>query len=144
MVVVSVVVSSVVTEVVVVSEDVVSGSVLSVVCVFEVAADCETEVVAVVVADVVVVVETGCVVSFEKILKDSSFKEHYSVIVGVYDHQDKRTIHNYLVAIDLEFEEVTVMRNIDERTQFYRSLGPDYDHVYSWKIEKTQELLTKE
>jgi len=80
---------------------------------------------------------------FEKILKDSSFKEHYSVIVGVYDHTDKRSIHNYLVAIDMDFEEVTVMRNIDERTQFYRSLGPDYDHVYSWKIEKTQELLAK-
>ena len=87
--------------------------------------------------------ENACI-EFEKILKDSSFKEHYSVIVGVYDHQDKRTIHNYLVAIDLEFEEVTVMRNIDERTQFFRSLGPDYDHVYSWKIGKTQELLTKE
>lgn len=81
---------------------------------------------------------------FEKILKDSSFKEHYSVIVGVYDHTDKKTIPNYLVAIDLKFEEVTVMRNIEERTQFFRSLGPDYDHIYSWKIEKTQELLTKE
>lgn len=81
---------------------------------------------------------------FEKILKDSSFKEHYSVIVGVYDHTDKRTIHNYLVAIDLKFEEVTVMRNIDERTRFFRSLGSDYDNVYSWKIGKTQELLTKE
>lgn len=80
---------------------------------------------------------------FEKILKDSSFKEHYSVIVGVYDHTDKKTIHNYLVAIDLKFEEVTVMRNIDERTRFFRSLGPDYDNVYSWKIEKTQELLEK-
>jgi len=81
---------------------------------------------------------------FEKILKDSSFKEHYSVIAGVYDHTDKRSIHNYLVAIDMDFEEVTVMRNIEERTQFYRSLGPDYDNVYSWKIGKTQELLTKE
>lgn len=81
---------------------------------------------------------------FEKILKDRSFKEHYSVIVGVYDHTDKRSIHNYLVAIDMDFEEVTVMRNIEERTQFYRSLGPDYDNVYSWKIGKTQELLTKE
>ena len=81
---------------------------------------------------------------FEKILKDISFKEHYSVIVGVFDNHDKRTIHNYLVAIDLDFEEVTVMRNIDERTQFFRSLGPDYDNVYSWKIGKTQELLTKE
>ena len=81
---------------------------------------------------------------FEKILKDSSFKEHYSVIVGVYDNTNKKTIHNYLVAIDLKFEEVTVMRNIDERTRFFRSLRPDYDNVYSWKIEKTQELLTKE
>ena len=81
---------------------------------------------------------------FEKILKDSSFKEHYSVIAGVYDHTDKRSIHNYLVAIDMDFEEVTIMRNIEERTQFYRSLGPDYDNVYSWKIGKTQELLTKE
>lgn len=80
---------------------------------------------------------------FEKIIKNSSFKEHYSVIVGVYDHTDKRTIHNYLVAIDLKFEEVTVMRNIDERTRFFRSLGPDYDNVYSWKIGKTQELLAK-
>ena len=48
-----------------------------------------------------------------------------------------------VIAIDLEFEEVTVMRNIDERTQFFRSLGPDYDDVYSWKIEKTQELMEK-
>ena len=86
--------------------------------------------------------ENACI-EFEKILKDSSFKEHYSVIAGVFDNHDKRTIHNYLVAIDLDFEEVTVMRNIDERTQFFRNLGPDYDHAYSWKIGKTQELLEK-
>ena len=86
--------------------------------------------------------EKTCI-EFEKILKDSSFKEYYSVSVGVYDNSDKGTIHYYQVAIDLEFEEATVMRNTDERTQFFRSLGPDYDEVYSWKMEKAIELLAK-
>lgn len=79
---------------------------------------------------------------FEKMLKTMPFKEHYTVIVGVYDHGDKGSILNYMVAIDLNFEEITIMRNIDERTHFFRSLGPNFDHIYNWKLRKTRELLT--
>ena len=36
---------------------------------------------------------------------------------------------SYLVAIDTNFKEVSIMRDIYERTRFKRSLGPEFDHV---------------
>ena len=81
--------------------------------------------------------------NFKELLRTMHFKEYYSLIVGVYDKRKKGTIHNYLVAIDLQFDEVTIMRNIDERTRFYRSLGPNYDYIYNWKINATRELMMK-
>lgn len=65
------------------------------------------------------------------------FKEYYAVIVGVErletDNHLKVTAF-WLVAIDLHFEEVSVMRNGEERTHFFLSLGPEHDDLYHAKI----------
>ena len=83
-----------------------------------------------------------------EIIRKKRFKEYYQVDVGVKLTEDDDPeltamletmgFHsvpgcfgatNYLVAIDTHFEEVSVMRNIDERSCFFRSLGPEFDHV---------------
>lgn len=35
----------------------------------------------------------------------------------------------WLAAVDHNFEEVSIMRGIDERSDFFRSLGPEYDDM---------------
>ena len=84
--------------------------------------------------------EEACT-KFEEILQNKHFKEYYTLRVGVYENTEKKSIYYYYVAIDLKMKEVVIMRNIDERTRFFRSLGPDYDYVYEWKMNITRELL---
>lgn len=80
----------------------------------------------------------------EKIRKQR-FKEFYSVEVEVMETDPEAIARfeelfkhcpmipesfvnkTYLVAIDLNFEEVSIMRNAEERTNFLRSLGPEAD-----------------
>ena len=81
--------------------------------------------------------------TFEEILQNKHFKEYYTVRVGVYEDTEKTSIYYYYVAIDLKMKEVVIMRNIDERTRFFRSIGPDYDYVYEWKMNITHDLLMK-
>ena len=69
------------------------------------------------------------------------FKEYYTVRVGIYEDLEKTSILYYYLAIDLKLEEVIITRNIEERTRFFRSLGPDYDLVYDWKMYHTRNLL---
>ena len=86
--------------------------------------------------------EEACT-KFEGILQNKHFKEYYTVRVGVYEDTEKKSIYYYYVAIDLKMKEVVIMRNINERTRFFRSLGPDYDFVYEWKMNITRNLLMK-
>ena len=79
--------------------------------------------------------EEACT-KFEEILQNKHFKEYYTLRV-------KKSIYYYYVAIDLKMKEVVIMRNIDERTRFFRSLGPDYDYVYECKMNITHDLLMK-
>lgn len=73
-------------------------------------------------------------------IRKARFKEYYSVRVGVEclneypftEEQGMTNIHStrfYQVAIDLNFEEVSVMRDIHERTAFHYSLGPEVDYA---------------
>ncbi len=86
--------------------------------------------------------EEACT-KFEEILQNKHFKEYYTLRVGVYENTEKKSIYYYYVAIDLKMKEVVIMRNIDERTRFFRSLGPDYDYVYECKMSITRDLLMK-
>ena len=86
--------------------------------------------------------EEACT-KFEEILQNKHFKEYYTLRVGVYENTEKKSIYYYYVAIDLKMKEVVIMRNINERTRFFRSLGPDYDFVYEWKMNITRNLLMK-
>ena len=88
------------------------------------------------------VLEEACK-TFEEILQNKHFKEYYTVRVGVYEDTEITSIYYYYVAIDLKMKEVVIMRNIDERTRFFRSLGPDYDYVYECKMNITRNLLIK-
>lgn len=81
-------------------------------------------------------------------IKQERFKEYYEVNVGVKVTTDEDPeftswlkeqgshftsvdygIKHYLVAVDTNFKEASIMRDISERTNFKRSLGPEYDHV---------------
>ena len=86
--------------------------------------------------------EDACT-KFKEILQNKYFKEYYTLRVGVYEDTEKKSIYYYYVVIDLKMKEVVIMRNIDERTRFFRSLGPDYDFVYEWKMNITRNLLMK-
>ena len=86
--------------------------------------------------------EDACT-KFKEILQNKYFKEYYTLRVGVYENTEKKSIYYYYVAIDLKMKEVVIMRNIDERTRFFRSLGPDYDYVYECKMNITHDLLMK-
>ena len=86
--------------------------------------------------------EDACT-KFKEILQNKYFKEYYTLRVGVYEDTEKKSIYYYYVVIDLKMKEVVIMRNIDERTRFFRSLGPDYDYVYECKMNITRDLLMK-
>ena len=86
--------------------------------------------------------EDACT-KFKEILQNKYFKEYYTLRVGVYENTEKKSIYYYYVAIDLKMKEVVIMRNIDERTRLFRSLGPDYDYVYECKMSITRDLLMK-
>ena len=76
---------------------------------------------------------------FAPLFAKARFKEYYSVTVSVEEaasEEDFKTIQkNWMVAVDHNFEEVCVMRNIHERGAFFMSLGPEYkdmEHACSW------------
>ena len=92
------------------------------------------------------------------------FKEYYSVTVGVRGDgplpeymtemnkqiaedigcdmsafENSHITNMYLVAIDKNFEEVSIMRDRKERSAFFLSLGPEYDLLWNAKISFAQE-----
>lgn len=98
------------------------------------------------------------------------FKEYYAVSVGVeqpasaediererwaYDAlckhvgspeqpfvEPKTVTTFWLVAIDLHFEEVSIMRNGEERNHFFLSLGAEHDNLYHAKIDFAYECMS--
>lgn len=83
-----------------------------------------------------------------KEIRQKRFKEYYQVNVeikltedddpmltawleeqGLHSIPGEYGISTYLVAIDTNFKEVSIMRDIVERTRFFRSLGPEFDQV---------------
>lgn len=97
--------------------------------------------------------------------KTLRFKEYYSVNVGVrqdgskLEHEELNkmmaeqmgcdiseiqsgyNICYYLVAIDKNLEEVSIMRNLEERSSFYMSLGPEYDKLWNAKTDFAYECF---
>ena len=51
----------------------------------------------------------------------------------------KTVVRYWLVAIDLHFEEVSIMRDETERTHFFLSLGVEHDNLYHAKIDFAHE-----
>lgn len=46
-----------------------------------------------------------------------------------------------MVAIDLHFEEVSIMRNGEERSHFFLSLGAEHDNLYHAKVDFSYECM---
>ena len=81
---------------------------------------------------------------FEEMLQHLRFKEYYTVTVGIQDEDDENTICYLMIAIDTVLEQVVITTDIDERTKFVHSLGPDYDSVYRFYRDFIKEVTTKE
>lgn len=69
-------------------------------------------------------------------IEKKRFKEYHSVEVGIKDETDDdpeviSSIWYFLVAVDLNFEEVSIMCNGHQRSTFMLSLGPEYDEASS-------------
>ena len=60
---------------------------------------------------------------YEDAFKKMRFKEYYIVLVGL--EMESGTLF-WQAAVDKNFEEVSIMRNIRERTDFRYSLGPEF------------------
>lgn len=73
------------------------------------------------------------------------FKEYYAVKVAVRcpaTEEDVRMVTKYwLVAIDLHYEEVSIMRDGTERNQFFLSLGAEHDRLWHAKIDFAYECM---
>jgi len=77
----------------------------------------------------------------ESWFKKMRFKEYYAVKVGVTTPlKASETVTTFwLIAIDLNFEEVSIMRDSTERTHFYLSLGAEHDNLYHAKMDFARE-----
>ena len=65
------------------------------------------------------------------------FKEHFMVLAFTQESDDAP----YIIAIDQHFEDVSIMRNAQERNMFRFSLGPEYDHAERAQRGFAQECL---
>ena len=53
----------------------------------------------------------------------------------------EKVVRNWIIAIDLNFEEVSILRDISERTHFGIFLGVEYQRLYDAKIAFAHECL---
>lgn len=81
---------------------------------------------------------------FEEMLQHLRFKEYYIITVGIQGEDDENTIYYLMIAVDTVLEQVIITTDIDERTKFVHSLGPDYDSVYRFYRDFIMEATTKE
>lgn len=96
-------------------------------------------------------------------IRKKRFKEYYQVNVSVKAIKDEdpvltawleeRGFHtvsgefgtkNYLVAIATDFEEASIMRDIKERSRFFRSLGPEFDEVTNMEARFREAVFERE
>ena len=72
------------------------------------------------------------------------FKEYYTISVGFEDYDTLTRLPGtrfWQIAIDLNYEEVSIMRDVDERTRFAMYLGVEYDQLYDAKINFAFECM---
>lgn len=81
---------------------------------------------------------------FSEMLQHLRFKEYYTVRVGVEDEQDSNATNYLYLFVDTSFEEVVITRDIQERTRFFRSVGPEYDSIGNYISDFRREVLTGE
>lgn len=81
---------------------------------------------------------------FVEMLQHLRFKEYYSVRIGVKDELEEDATNYHMIAIDTNLEEVIIAKGVEERTVFFRSLGPEYDSIYHFYRDLMMEILTKE
>ncbi len=81
---------------------------------------------------------------FEEMLQHLRFKEYYTVTVGIQDEDDENNTNFLMVAIDTVLEQVVITTDIDERTKFFHSLGPDFDSAYRFYQDFVMEATSKE
>jgi hypothetical protein len=66
---------------------------------------------------------------------------HYDCDISGVEIDNIGYINYYKVTIDKNFEEVSIMRNISERSAFHLSLGPEYDLLWNAKIGFAYECI---
>lgn len=81
---------------------------------------------------------------FEEMLQHLRFKEYYTVTIGAQDEEDGNAITYRMAVVDTALEQVIITTDINERTKFFHSLGPDYDSVYNFYRDFIMEAMTKE
>ena len=81
---------------------------------------------------------------FNEMLPHLRFKEYYTIRVGVEDEKDSNATNYLYLFVDTRFEEVVITRNIQERTRFFRSVGPEYDSIDNYISDFRSEVLTGE
>ena len=81
---------------------------------------------------------------FEEMLQHLRFKEYFTVTIGVQDEEDENAISYRMVVVDTALKQVIITTDIDERTKFFNSLGPDYDSAYNFYRDLSMEAITKE
>ena len=81
---------------------------------------------------------------FSKMLQNLRFKEYYTIRVGVKDEDEPASAYYFYLFIDTRFEEVVITRNIQERSRFFRSVGPEYASISEYLSDFRCEVLTGE
>ena len=81
---------------------------------------------------------------FNEMLQHLRFKEYYTIRVGVEDEEDSNATNYFYLFVDTRFEEVVITRDIQERTRFFRSVGPEYDSIGNYISDFRREVLTGE
>lgn len=81
---------------------------------------------------------------FKEMLEHLRFKEYYTVTIGILDKENEDTINYQMVVVDTVFEQVVIITDIDERTKFFHSLGPDFDSAYRFYQDFVMEATSKE
>ena len=77
----------------------------------------------------------------ESALREKHFKEYYELSVDIYKDATKARTTNWLVEVDLKFEEVAIIKDGLEFEHFIKSLGPDYDFVWTELNDSLMHLL---
>lgn len=81
---------------------------------------------------------------FAEMLQHLRFKEYYTITIGVQDEENGNAITYRMVVVDTNYEQIIITTDIDERTKFFHSLGPDYDSAYNFYRDFCMEAITKE